>query len=73
MQENGGARGSSGKGCWHPSLSLSAQIRDARALDVEALCIVPGERVWAVRADVRIVDLSGNAPDACALAAIAAL
>lgn len=51
---------------------LERQIRDARAIDVEALCITPGEAVWALRCDVRVLDDGGNAPDAVALAAIGA-
>lgn len=51
---------------------LERQIRDARAIDVEALCITPGEAVWALRCDVRVLDDGGNLPDAVALAAIGA-
>ena len=52
---------------------LERQIRDARAIDVEALCIAPGERVWQLRCDVHVLDDQGNLIDAIALAAIGAL
>lgn len=52
---------------------LERQIRDARAIDVEALCIAPGERVWQLRCDVHVLDDQGNLVDAVALAAIGAL
>jgi exosome complex component RRP45 len=48
-------------------------IRDSRALDTEALCILAGTRVWAVSVDVTIIDAAGNAVDAAHLAAMAAL
>ena len=52
---------------------LERQIRDARAIDVEALAIAPGEAVWALRCDVRVLDDAGNLGDAAALATIGAL
>lgn len=52
---------------------LERQIRDSRAIDVEALCIAPGERVWQLRCDVHVLDDQGNVIDAVALAAISAL
>lgn len=48
-------------------------IRDSQAFDVEALCVVAGERVWAVRVDLHVLDHDGNLTDACVLAAMAAL
>jgi exosome complex component RRP45 len=48
-------------------------IRDSRALDTEALCILAGKRVWAVSVDVTIVDAAGNSVDAAHLAAMSAL
>lgn len=48
-------------------------IRDSRAVDTEALCIIAGKKVWAVSVDVSIVDAAGNCADAAHLAAMAAL
>lgn len=48
-------------------------IRDSRAVDTEALCIIAGKKVWAVSVDVSIVDADGNCIDAAHLAAMAAL
>jgi len=52
---------------------LERQIRDARAIDTEALCIAPGEKVWALRVDVHVLADCGNILDASALATIGAL
>jgi exosome complex component RRP45 len=52
---------------------LERQVRDARAVDTEALCILPGKKVWALRVDVRVLDDGGNVTDAAALAAMGAL
>ena len=57
----------------HIARILERQVRDARAVDTEALCIVPGECVWSLRCDVRVVEDAGNLVDAAALAAMAAL
>lgn len=48
-------------------------IRDSRAVDTEALCIIAGKKVWAVSVDVSIVDADGNCIDAAHLASMAAL
>jgi exosome complex component RRP45 len=52
---------------------LERQVRDARAIDTEALCIVPGVAVWALRVDVRVEEDGGNVGDVAAAAAMAAL
>ena len=57
----------------HIARILERQIRDARAVDTEAMCIVPGECVWSLRCDVRVVEDAGNLVDAASLAAMAAL
>ncbi len=45
-------------------------IRESRALDTEALCILAGQKVWSVRCDMHIIDHEGNLvlPRACACA-----
>jgi exosome complex component RRP45 len=53
--------------------SVERVIRDSRAVDTEALCILAGKKVWAVSVDVSIVDAAGNCADAVHLAAMAAL
>lgn len=53
--------------------SVERVVRDSRALDVDALCIVAGARVWAVRVHVDVLADDGNALDAAVLAAAAAL
>jgi exosome complex component RRP45 len=52
---------------------LEKSTRESDAIDVESLCVVSGEWVWLITCDVRILNFDGNATDACALAALAAL
>jgi exosome complex RNA-binding protein Rrp42 (RNase PH superfamily) len=52
---------------------LERQIRDSRAIDMEALCITPGQRVWQLRVDIHVLSDDGNISDAASLAAISAL
>jgi exosome complex component RRP45 len=48
-------------------------LRESRAIDAEALCIVSEEKVWSIRFDIRILDDCGNLVDCCSIAAITAL
>ena len=48
-------------------------IKQSGAVDMEALCVLPGRKVWSLRVDVRVLDDCGNAVDAVCLAALAAL
>jgi exosome complex RNA-binding protein Rrp42 (RNase PH superfamily) len=48
-------------------------LRESRAIDLEALCVQPGRKVWHLQVDVRILDNCGNATDAVGLAALGAL
>ena len=48
-------------------------VRESKAIDLDALCIVPGKQVWIIFIDVHILDDCGNIMDAAALGAIAAL
>ncbi|KAI7824988.1 ribosomal protein S5 domain 2-type protein [Kickxella alabastrina] len=48
-------------------------IRQSRAIDTEALCILAGVKVWTVRVDLHFLDHGGNLMDAAAAAAIVAL
>ncbi|MHC1631426.1 MAG: exosome complex protein Rrp42 [Methanotrichaceae archaeon] len=48
-------------------------IRESKAVDLEGLCIEPGENVWIIFIDVHILDNCGNMIDAASLGAIAAL
>ncbi|KAJ2514504.1 3'-5'-exoribonuclease [Coemansia sp. RSA 1939] len=48
-------------------------IRQSRAVDTEALCIVAGQKVWSLRLDLRILDHGGNLVDAAMVAATASL
>ena len=48
-------------------------IRESKMVDVEALCIEPGEKVWMCFIDMYALDYDGNLFDACNLAAVCAL
>lgn len=48
-------------------------IRESKIIDLEKLCITPGEKVWMVFIDIDVLDDDGNLIDASSLAAIAAL
>lgn len=48
-------------------------IRGSDAIDLEKLCIQPGEKVWMVFIDIHVLDNDGNLVDAAALGTIASL
>lgn len=48
-------------------------IRESKMIDLEALCIKPGEKVWNVFIDVHPLDDHGNLFDAASYAAVKAL
>lgn len=48
-------------------------IREAKAIDLGKLCIIPKEKVWMVSIDLQIINHGGNLIDACSLASIIAL
>jgi exosome complex component RRP42 len=48
-------------------------IRESKMVDVEGLCITPGEKVWMCFIDIYALDYDGNLFDACNLASVLAL
>ena len=48
-------------------------VRESQVVEVEKLCIEPGEKVWIVFIDIHILDYDGNLFDAASLASLAAL
>lgn len=48
-------------------------IREAKALDLKKLCLIPGEKAWFVTVDLITINDAGNLFDAAGLAALAAL
>ncbi len=48
-------------------------VRESQVIQLEKLCIAPGEKVWLVFIDIHILDYDGNLFDAASLAALAAL
>lgn len=52
---------------------LEKAVRRSNALDTESLCIISGQKVWSVRADVHVLALDGGLVDAACVAVVAAL
>eukprot|EP00922_Rhytidocystis_sp_ex-Travisia-forbesii_P057825 GHVS01085576.1.p1 GENE.GHVS01085576.1~~GHVS01085576.1.p1 ORF type:complete len:342 (+),score=110.19 GHVS01085576.1:128-1027(+) len=52
---------------------LERLLKGTRAVDMEALCVVAGQKVWQVRVCVRALNDDGNLRDACCLAAMCAI
>lgn len=48
-------------------------IRESECIDLESLCIVPGEKIWTIIIDLYSLDDNGNFYDTCPIAAYAAL
>lgn len=48
-------------------------VRESRAIDTEALCILAGVKVWSVRVEVDVINDDGNCVDACVMAVMASL
>jgi len=55
------------------TIMLERSIKESRALDVECLCVLSGEKVWSLRVDVIVLDNFGNVLDAASIASITAL
>ena len=52
---------------------LEKTLRRSGALDTESLCLLAGQKVWSIRADVHVLSHDGNLVDAASIAVIAAL
>ena len=52
---------------------VDRMIREAKVVDMDKLCIAPGEKVWMVFIDIQPVNADGNLFDAAGLAAMVAL
>lgn len=52
---------------------LEKTLRRSSALDTESLCLIAGQKVWSVRADVHVISYDGNLIDASCVAVVAAL
>ncbi|CAL5227877.1 g10917 [Coccomyxa viridis] len=52
---------------------LEQVLRNSRAVDREALCVLAGQKVWHLDVNVTVLDHAGNLTDACLLSAVAAL
>ncbi|KAL7664547.1 Uncharacterized protein ABC855_g2692 [[Candida] zeylanoides] len=52
---------------------IEKAIRRSNALDLEALCIVAGAKVWSIRADIHFLDFDGALVDSACLGVMVAL
>ena len=48
-------------------------VRESEVVELDKLCLEPGEKVWIIFIDIHILDHDGNLFDAASLAALAAL
>ncbi len=48
-------------------------VRESEVIELDKLCLEPGEKVWIVFIDIHILDYDGNLFDAASLASLAAL
>ena len=48
-------------------------VRESEVIELDKLCIEPGEKVWIIFIDLHILDYDGNLFDAASLASLAAL
>lgn len=53
--------------------AIESFVRESRAIDTEALCILAGVKVWAVRVAVDVTNDDGNCTDVAMLAIMASL
>jgi exosome complex component RRP45 len=52
---------------------LEKTLRRSSALDTESLCLIAGQKVWSIRADVHVLSHDGNLIDASCIGVIAAI
>jgi len=52
---------------------LERLIKESKCVDLEALCVISGEKVWDICVDVHVLNHQGNLIDAASVAAMAAL
>ena len=52
---------------------MERSLKNTHTVDVESLCIIPGERVFSIHCYVSVIDNSGNVFDATVLASTASL
>ncbi len=57
----------------HLSRILETSLRRSQALSTESLCLVAGQKVWSLRADIHVLDYDGGLIDACCLSTLTAL
>jgi len=52
---------------------LERLIKESKCVDLEALCIISGEKVWDICVDIHVLNHDGNLIDAASICAMAAL
>lgn len=52
---------------------IDRTIRESRMIDLNKMCLLPGEKVWITWVDIYVLDHDGNLMDASSLSAVAAL
>ena len=49
----------------HTQTIVENGLREARAIDTEALCIVAGEKAWSIHCEIHVLDDGGNIVEGC--------
>uniref|UniRef100_T1KHG2 Exosome complex component RRP45 n=2 Tax=Tetranychus urticae TaxID=32264 RepID=T1KHG2_TETUR len=52
---------------------IEKNVKDSRCLDLESLCIISGEKVYALETDIIVMNDDGNLPECCSIALLASL
>jgi exosome complex component RRP45 len=53
--------------------TLERAFKTGRAIDLESLCIITGQKVWNIRVDIHILEDDGNVLDAVLISALAGM
>ncbi|KAK3925461.1 Exosome complex component RRP45, partial [Frankliniella fusca] len=65
--------GKPSEACVEVTRVLEKCIRESKCVDVESLCIIAEEKVWALRVDLTVLNMEGNIVECASIAALAAL
>ncbi|XP_053200774.1 exosome complex component RRP45-like [Panonychus citri] len=52
---------------------VEKNIKESRCLDLESLCLISGEKVYLLEADLIVMNDEGNLPECCSIAILASL
>ncbi|KAE8751729.1 hypothetical protein FOCC_FOCC001578 [Frankliniella occidentalis] len=65
--------GKPSEACVEVTRVLEKCIRESKCVDLESLCIIAEEKVWALRVDLTVLNMEGNIVECASIAALSAL